>query len=101
VVLPSDPDRFDPYIVSKNDGWAVGVWITMRKGVVEEHPEVLLTDDGRGYRLNFTDDGYYVAGCRWFTAEQAIAHWSNPDHPAPRSAALLLAEVRKHMERES
>ena len=57
---------------------------------------LLLADDGRRYRLGFRD-GHYEAGCRRFTAEQAIEHWSNPDHDAPESAALLLAAVQAHI----
>ena len=57
---------------------------------------MLLADDGRGYRLG-TRAGRYTAGCRDFTADEAIAHWSNPEHPAPASAALLLAAVQAHV----
>ena len=57
---------------------------------------MLLDDDGRGYRLG-TRNGRYFAGCRDFTAEEAVAHWSNPNHPAPESAALLLAAVQAHI----
>ena len=57
---------------------------------------VLLDDDGRGYRLGFRG-GWYEAGCRVFTAAEAVTHWSNPDHPAPVSAALLLAAVQAHI----
>ena len=56
---------------------------------------LLIADDGRGYRLTFRA-GYYEAGCRRFTHAEAVAHWSNPDHPAPESAALLLAAVEAH-----
>ena len=55
----------------------------------------LLADDGRGYTLTY-QAGRYVAGCRDFTAHEAITHWSNPDHPAPESAARLLAAVIEH-----
>lgn len=66
---------------------AVGRWVRL-------HPDSC--DDGRGYRLRHVD-GRYVAGCRNFTAEQAIGHWSNPGHPAPESAARLLAAVQAHI----
>ena len=96
LVLPSDADRYHPYLVSKDDGWQVGVWITMDvDGWVVERPDVLLLGDGRGYTLRF-DGKHYRAGCRQFTAEQAIKHWSNPEHHAPHSARLLLAEVLRH-----
>jgi hypothetical protein len=67
----------------------------MEDGWVVERPDVLLPDDGRGYRLMFVG-GRYVAGCRNFSYGEAVAHWSNVEHPAPRSAALLLAEVVRH-----
>ena len=57
---------------------------------------MLLADDGRGFRLG-TRNGRYIAGCRDFTAAEAVAHWSNPDHPASESAALLLAAVEAHL----
>ena len=98
VVLPENSDMYDPTIVSKNDGWTVGVWITAENGQIVERPDVLLPDDGRGYQLTYTG-GRYRAGCRSFTAEQAIAHWSNPQHLAPASAARLLAEVETHIAR--
>jgi len=54
---------------------------------------LLIADDG--HRLTFRA-GYYEAGCRRFSHAEAVAHWSNPDHPAPESAALLLAAVEAH-----
>ena len=96
LVLPDDPDKHHPMLISADDGWCVGRWVTMTDGMVEEWPDVLLPDDGRNYQLVFRG-GRYEAGCRRFTADQAIAHWSNPDHEAPTSAALLLAAVRAHI----
>jgi len=95
VVMP-DTDGYQPHVVAVADGWTPGVWITMTNGTVEEHPDVLLPDDGRGYMLTVTDDGRYVAGCRDFTYDEAAAHWSNPDHEAPEFARRLLAEVQRH-----
>jgi hypothetical protein len=60
--------------------------------------EVLVADDGRGYTL-FVTNGMYSAGCRWFTAAQAMQHWSNPDHKAPESAKLLHDAVAAHVAR--
>ena len=57
---------------------------------------VLLEDDGRGYRLGFRG-GWYEAGCRVFTATEAVEHWSNPHHENPKAAALLLAAVQAHI----
>ena len=61
---------------------------------------LLLTNDGRGHRLTYRD-GHYEAGCRRFTHAEAVAHWSNPEHAAPKSAALLLAAVEAHAQEAS
>ena len=54
---------------------------------------MLLDDDGRGYRLGYRS-GRYFAGCRDFTADEAIAHWSSrPDAPG----RALLAAVQAHI----
>jgi hypothetical protein len=102
LVLPNNPDLYHPFLVSAkpgptlHDGWPVGVWITMDRGQVTTRPDVLLPDDGRGYRLRFVK-GRYEAGCRSFdTAEKAIAHWTNPKHDTPWSAWLLATEVARH-----
>ena len=63
-----------------------------------ERDGLLLFNDGRGYQLKFID-GRYLANCRDFDYEEAVEHWSNPDHEAPPSAARLLAEVQAHHER--
>jgi hypothetical protein len=93
LVLPEPGYR--PMLVSWQDGWPIGEWITMQGGKVVVRNDVLLPDDGRGYVLEFVK-GRYVAGCRKFTYDEAIAHWSNPDHQTPDSAARLLAEVERH-----
>ena len=61
---------------------------------------LLIADDGRGHRLTYRD-GHYEAGCRRFTYPEAVAHWSNPEHYAPESAALLLAAVEAHAQEAS
>jgi len=93
LVLPEP--GFRPMLVSHQDGWPVGIWITMTSGQVVTVPDVLLPDDGRGYRLRYIK-GKYKAGCRSFTHAEAVAHWSDPDHEAPESARRLLAEVERH-----
>jgi hypothetical protein len=96
VVLSPDPSMWEPMIVRAIDGWALGVWIEHQGQWVYERPDVLLPDDGRGYLLGVVG-GRYVAGCRDFaTAEEAIVHWSNPDHEAPTSARLLREAVARH-----
>ena len=57
----------------------------------------LLADDGRGYELRFWQ-GRYLAGCRNYTWDEALAHWSDPHHECPASAALLHAAVLAHQE---
>ena len=94
VVLPPN-DEYEPYIVRLADGWAVDTWITFDGRWIVERPDLLLINDGRGYQLT-VDGGRYMAGCRNFSYEEAVKHWSNPDHPAPIAAARLLAEVEKH-----
>lgn len=84
-----------PYVVSTDAGWKPGVSIAMTDGVVMERPDVLLFNDGRGYMLRL-DDGRYLAGCRNFNYDEAVAHWSNPNHRAPESARLLLEAVQAH-----
>ena len=94
LVLPEYGYR--PMLVSVHDGWPADTWITMRDGVVRAMPDVLLPNDGRSYQLRY-EGGRYVAGCRRFaTAAEAGAHWSNPNHEAPRSARLLREAVERH-----
>jgi hypothetical protein len=39
-------------------------------------------------------DGWRISsGCRWFTVEEAMAHWSNPEHKAPGIAARYIRAV--------
>ena len=99
LVLPDDPNKYHPMLIAASDGWTVGRWVTMSGGQVEERLDVLLPNDGRGYMLRHVN-GRYLAGCRDFTAEQAVAHWSDPTHPAPQAAALLLAAVKAHLNGE-
>ena len=55
----------------------------------------LLLEDGRGYTLQAVDRGgeaMFVAGCRRFTYDQALAHWSPLRH-SDRAAARKLKLV--------
>jgi hypothetical protein len=68
-------------------------WYESTGGALVARPDVLAIDN-RGYVLTYVD-GLYTAGCRERkTAEWALAHWADPDHEAPDSAAILLAAVR-------
>ena len=63
---------------------------------------LLLDNDGRGFQvvahsgLLSNGETVYLAGCRKLTRHGAVAHWSNPDHHAPESAAKILAAIEAH-----
>ena len=69
-----------------------GVWYQATIDGWVAYPEILEFDTRRGYTLTYVS-GRYIAGCRNFDAAEALKHWSNPDHGAPESAAILLAAV--------
>jgi hypothetical protein len=94
VLIPED-QSLSPVVISRDDGWAIDTWITINGNSIVERPDVLVVNDGRGYMLRVFD-GRYLAGCRDFNYDEAVAHWSNPGHPAPASAAILLAAVEAH-----
>ena len=73
------------------DGFIAGRWACVSDGKIVQPPDVL-DIDRRGYVLRYSD-GRYTAGCRDFNAAEALAHWSDPDHCAPESAAILYAAV--------
>ena len=76
------------------EGIAPGRWCTIVNGLIVQPPEVLDIDN-RGYVLRYVN-GRYIAGCRDFDRDEAIAHWSNPKHESPENAAILLAAVLAH-----
>jgi hypothetical protein len=80
----------------ETEGITPNVWCHVVDGAIVADVNMLLPQDGRGYSLRFKD-GRYLAGCRNFDAAEAIAHWSDPNHEAPESAALLLAAVAEHV----
>ena len=52
--------------------------------------------DPRGYRplaVAHTDGWRISSGCRWFTVEEAMAHWSNPEHEAPGIASRYIRAI--------
>lgn len=53
----------------------------------------LYEDKERGFRLDRVGD-HYFAGCRRFTAAEAIAHWGAPDYPDSERGAKYVAAVR-------
>ena len=50
--------------------------------------------DGRDYRL-VRIGAHYHAGCRKFTARQAIRHWGSPAYPDAERGAAFVAAVRR------
>jgi hypothetical protein len=57
-----------------------------------------LYHDSRGYALILIGDRYF-AGCRNFTADEAIAHWGSPEYPDPQRGAAYVAAVKAEEER--
>jgi hypothetical protein len=57
-----------------------------------------LYHDPRGYALIRIGDRYF-AGCRNFTAAEAIAHWGAPDYRNPERGAAYVAAVKAEEER--
>jgi hypothetical protein len=52
--------------------------------------------DPRGYRpvaVAHADGWRISSGCRWFTVQEAIAHWSNPKHETPAIAARYIRAI--------
>ena len=52
-----------------------------------------LYEDERSYRLDRAGNRY-IAGCRNFTAAEAIAHWGHPEYPDPERGAAFVAAVK-------
>ena len=57
-----------------------------------------LYTDTRGYRLDRAGN-YYHAGCRRFTAAEAVKHWGSPDYPAPQRGAEYVRAVQAEEKR--
>lgn len=58
-----------------------------------------LYEDVRDYRLDRAGDRYH-AGCRRFTAAEAIAHWGSDAYPdKPRGAAYVAAVTAEESRR--
>lgn len=61
-----------------------------------EHSDVLVVDP-REYTLRYLEDEkLYTAGCRSFTYEEAVKHWSNPEHADVPAAHVLLKAIEDH-----
>jgi hypothetical protein len=52
--------------------------------------------DPRGYRpvaVAHADGWRISSGCRGLTVEEALAHWSSPEHEAPAIAARYIRAI--------
>jgi hypothetical protein len=76
-------------LTSLPDNLSVGGWLYLGgcTGLTS------LYESNHGYRLDRAGD-FYFAGCRRFTADQAIAHWGSPDYPDQKRGAGFVAAVR-------
>lgn len=59
-----------------------------------------LHESNHGYRLDRAGN-YYHAGCRRFTAAEAIAHWGSPDYPDQKRGAGFVAAVMAEEQRRT
>ena len=97
----------DSAITTLPDNLSVGGWLDLSGTAITTLPDNLsvggslhlsgtaittLYKDPRGYRLDRAGD-YYHAGCRRFTAAEAVAHWGAPQYPDPERGAAYVAAV--------
>ena len=54
-----------------------------------------LFDDPRRYQMVYVG-GFYHAGCRKFTAAEAIAHWGADRYPDPKRGEAYVAAITAH-----
>jgi hypothetical protein len=74
-------------ITALPDNLTVGKWLYLRHTRIKP-----LYVDERGYRLDRAGD-HYRAGCRRFTAAEAIAHWGSSKYPDKARGAAFVAAV--------
>jgi hypothetical protein len=103
-------------ITALPDNLTVGGWLYLQGTGITALPDNLtvggllhlqgtgitaLLEDERGYRMDRAGD-YYHAGCRRFTADEALAHWGSPDYPNPargkRFCEAVIAEEKRRQE---
>jgi hypothetical protein len=97
------------------DNLSVGGWLDLRGTGITALPDNLsvggsldlsgtgikpLYVDDRKYRLDRAGDHYH-AGCRRFTAAEAIAHWGAPDYPDKERGAAFVAAVKAEEKRRA
>lgn len=122
---PDESDEFTGPVEFDKDGRPHYGWCTLCELDVRFDSELLLADDGRGYRLRVMYDfvGYmnydhnfvteptvaYVAGCRRFDAETALRHWgskqhytrASPEYNVENPAEKLFNAVLRHAMRQA
>jgi hypothetical protein len=75
-------------IMALPDNLTVGGWLYL------DHTQITaLLNDPRGYRLDRAGDHYH-AGCRRFTASEALAHWGSPSYPDRARGDAYVAAVK-------
>jgi hypothetical protein len=75
-------------ITALPDGLTVGGLLDLRGTQI-----TALLNDPRGYRLDRVGDHYH-AGCRKFTASEALAHWGSPSYPDRARGDAYVAAVK-------
>ena len=82
-------------ITALPDNLTVGGWLYLRYTRIKP-----LYVDARGYRLDRAGD-HYRAGCRRFTAAEAIAHLGASKYPDKARGAAFVAAVRAEENRRN
>lgn len=72
------------------------IWTVLGSSRFIEYSDVLVIDPREYFLCYNVDDEVYTAGCRTFDYEDAVKHWSDPDHEDPEAAAVLLKAVQDH-----
>jgi hypothetical protein len=68
--------------------------LTVGGGLALSYTQITaLLNDPRGYRLDRVGDQYH-AGCRRFTASEALAHWGSPSYPDRARGDAYVAAVK-------
>jgi hypothetical protein len=71
----------------KPDNLSVGRWLDLRDTAI-----AALYTSNHGYRLDRAGSSY-IAGCRNFTAAEALAHWGGDEYQDKRRGAEFCAAV--------
>ena len=100
-------DVSDTPISALPDNLTVAKWLAVSRTPITALPDNLTVSgsldlhgtaikplyvDERNYRLDRAGDHYH-AGCRRFTAAEAIAHWGAPKYPDKARGAAFVAAV--------